>query len=226
LLREGIKNFELPRVKTKWDNYYSQTVLQDGYLDEKEKVIKLFLEQAKLLGDVKYAVDWGANDGKFSALILDTFDESTILSVESDYNAINQLYIKYKSKRIIPIYTDVLNLSPDLGFDGERHSLKSRLSEVADLQLCLGLMHHLIHQENLSFEILVEFFASISKLESLFIIEFIHEEDPRHQLIRNPNYPYSLSRDYFVESLNKYYEVLDIKQPIETRELFFCRRKK
>ncbi|HEX7367263.1 MAG TPA: hypothetical protein VF273_09210 [Pelobium sp.] len=225
LLEEAIKKFELPKVKTKWDDYYSQTVLQDGYVLKKEKVVKHFSEQIRSLSIVNYAIDWGANDGKFSKLILETFTKATVLSIESDYNAINQLYLKCRSEKVIPIYTDILNLSPNLGFDGERQSLKNRLSEVADVQLCLGLIHHLIHQENLSFEKVIEFFASCAKPKSFFIIEFIDEEDPRHQLIKNPNYPYALSRDFFVESLNTHYEVLDAKEVISTREIFLCRRR-
>ncbi|WP_017258994.1 hypothetical protein [Pedobacter arcticus] len=222
LLKAEINTFNPPKQKTKWDDYYSQTVLRDGYVAKKEEIVEDFLKKVNSEFDVIYATDWGANDGKFSVLLLNVFKKAIVLSVESDYNAVNQLYVRYKAKRIIPIYADILNLTPNLGFDGERESLKSRLNKVNDFQLCLGLIHHLIHQENLSFETIIDFFAGCAKPKSYLLIEFINDEDPRHQLIKNPNYPYSLSRDYFVKSINKHYEILDAKQVISTRELFIC----
>lgn len=226
LLQEHIKSFSLPKVKTKWDDYYSETVIKEGYVETKEKIFKELVCSIKNKSEIKFIVDWGANDGRFSELILQELNQSTVISIESDYNAINQLYNKNKDKKTIPVYADVLNLSPSLGFDGERESLKDRLKRVSDFQLCLGLIHHLIHQENLSFEHLINFFSSASKSKSYLLIEFIHAEDPRHQLISNPSYPYSLARDAFMDSLNKRYEILDSKMVIQTRELFLCIKRK
>lgn len=226
LLQEHIKTFSLPKVKTKWDDYYSETVIKEGYVESKERIFKGLVSSIKNKAEIKFIVDWGANDGRFSELILQELNQSTLISIESDYNAINQLYNKNKDKKIIPVYADVLNLSPSLGFDGERESLKDRLKRVSDFQLCLGLIHHLIHQENLSFEHLINFFSNASKSKSYLLLEFIHAEDPRHQLISNPNYPYSLERGYFVDSLNKCYEILDSKSVTKTRELFLCIKRK
>lgn len=222
LLKNHITSFSLPKDKTKWDDYYSQTVLKDGYVDKKVASIKELLKNPSIKHPISYATDWGANDGKFSKLFLAEFKNATVISIESDYNAVNQLYQHCKNENIIPVYTDVLNLSPHLGFDGERLSLKSRLKSICDFQLCLGLIHHLIHQDNLSFDDVICFFSDSAKSGSYLLIEFIDAEDPRHQLIKNPNYAYSLTRSYFVESLNKHYEIIDTNQVIETRELFLC----
>lgn len=223
LLQEHIKHLKLPVNKTKWDNYYSKTVLQDDYVEKKVDAVK---KQFKLIDrDIYFATDWGANDGKFSKILNEFFKDSTVISIESDYNAINSLYLNNKTEKIIPVYTDILNLSPNLGFDGERVELKSRLHKIVDLQLCLGLIHHLIHQENLSYNLLIKFFSECAKSKSYLIIEFIEENDPRHLLIKNPNFPYSLSRDYFIKSLENHYEILDQTQIIDTRELFLCVKK-
>ncbi len=220
LLQEHIKQLNIPVNKTKWDNYYSKTILQNDYVEKKIEVVK---KQLKLIKpEINFATDWGANDGKFSKTITEFFNEATVISIESDYNAINNLYLNNKSEKIIPVYTDILNLSPNLGFDGERIALKSRLNGIVDLQLCLGLIHHLIHQENLSYDLLIKFFSECAKSKSFLIIEFIEENDPRHQLVKNPNFPYSLSRDYFIKSLENHYEILDQTQIIDTRELFLC----
>lgn len=220
LLKNHISSFSLPKEKTKWDDYYLQTILKEGYVDKKVALVAELLQKVKT--EVTYATDWGANDGKFSQLFLQYFKTAVVISIESDYNAVDQLYRKCKNENIIPVYADVLNLSPNLGFDGERHSLQTRLNDVCDFQICLGLIHHLIHQENLSFQDIISFLSGASKEKSYLLIEFISIEDPRHKLVQNPNYPYSLTRDHFVESLKKHYEIIDTRQVIETRELFLC----
>lgn len=222
LLREHIKSLSLKKIKTKWDNYYPETVIHQEYVDSKEQTLRIFLKKIINSDEVKFIVDWGANDGKFSEIILNELNKSTVISVESDYNAINQLYLKSKDKRIIPVYADILNLTAAKGFEGERESLKDRLKKVSDFQVCLGLIHHLIHQENLSFSHIINFLAGCAKSKSYLLIEFINEYDPRHQLIKNPNYPYLLNRDSFIKALNEQYEILDSKAVLDTRELFFC----
>ena len=59
--------------------------------------------------------------------------------------------------------------------------------------IALGLIHHMMHEENLPFDKILKWLSSLIKPSGYIIVEFIEANDPRYMLIQNPNYPYSTS---------------------------------
>lgn len=178
---------KLPR-DTRWGNYYSETVLGNEYLVNKQKAFLELFE--KISPEVKIGVSLGSNDGLMSQAVLSKFPDKKIICLEADNIASKALYSKSKLINIIPVYNSIYSLSPQFGFSESIQSLSSRLSESADFVKALGIIHHMMHEENLSFEKILEFLFNIVKPSGYVMVEFIDSNDPRYKLIQNPSYPY------------------------------------
>ncbi len=223
LLKSDVRSVKMSKKKSKWDNYYTETVLQNDYLKLKEEKFIYLLKSNRFKGS-EYFIDWGANDGVFSRLICETHPNAHVISIESDFNAANDLYTKSKAYNIIPIHANILNPTPAIGFSNNYPSLLERISKIAHVHVALGLIHHLQHTHNLSHEEIIDFFATNSLSSSFLIIEFIAENDPRYQLIRNPNYPYPESIENFQMALEKKYVIIEKIQLTNERTLFFAQK--
>jgi hypothetical protein len=102
LLKSDVNSAKLKSNKTKWDNYYSNTIIQNSYLEKKSLAVKSILNEidSAEINDLSYIVDWGANDGYFSIELTQLFPHSTIIAIESDHNAANNLYTNCKNENI------------------------------------------------------------------------------------------------------------------------------
>jgi hypothetical protein len=179
---------KLPKA-TRWGNYYSETVLGNEYLANKQKALLEIFE--KISSEVTIGIDLGASNGLMAETILSNYPDKKFVCIEADAKASKNLYSLSKKSNIVPIYNSVYSLSPEVGFSGSIQSLSSRLSESADVVMALGLVHHLMHEENLPFKKILEFLFSLIKPSGYIIVEFVGSEDPRCKLISNPNYPFS-----------------------------------
>jgi hypothetical protein len=225
LLRSAISNLNYKKPKTKWDDYYTNTILKN-YLEEKERLFKQLYEKASAqVSANNLAVDWGANTGHFSHIMANVNSAVTVIAVESDHNAISELYQQNKADKIIPIHSSIFNPIPAAGFEYNRESLLERLSKRAFIQSALGLIHHMQHELNLSYDDIVNFFYNSSLPDSFLIIEYVDPADDRYRLIRNPNYPFPEGENAFAESLNKKYTIIERHKPIATRELFLVQKR-
>jgi hypothetical protein len=225
LLRSSITNTASKASKTKWDDYYCNTILKDDYLARKEAIFRaLFDKAADAISSEATAIDWGANTGFFSTIIADHNNVKLVIAIESDHNAVAELYRRHKDQNIVPLHVSLFSPTPAVGFENNRESLLSRLSECADIQVALGLIHHMQHEQNLSYADIIRFFHNHSKDQSFLLVEYVDPADDRYQLIRNPNYPFAEGKDAFLNALQEYYIVIDSQQPISTRELFLAKK--
>jgi hypothetical protein len=151
---------KLPKV-TRWGNYYSETVLGNEYLANKQKALLEIFE--KISSEVTIGIDLGASNGLMAETILSKYPDKKFVCIEADPNASKNLYYLSKKNNIIPVYNSVYSLSPEVGFSGAIQSLSSRLSESADVVMALGLVHHLMHEENLSLHKIFTFLSSLIK---------------------------------------------------------------
>lgn len=226
LLKSDVNSAKLKSRKTKWDNYYSNTIIRNSYLENKLLSIKTILEDVKFDSEnSSFIVDWGANDGYFSKELTLLFPNSTVIAIESDHNAANDLYIKCKNESIIPIHGSILNPTPALSFSNYRAGLSERLKTATNMHVCLGLLHHLQHEQNLSFFNIITYFAENSKVNSYLLIEFVKNTDPRYQLIRNPNYPHSEKISDFKLQFQERYNLINELEINENRVLFLGKKK-
>ncbi len=90
--------------------------------------------------------------------------------------------------------------------------------------MALGIIHHMMHEENLSFERILEYFHSLSLPGAFLLIEYIGLGDPRYQLIRNPNYPHPESLDDFEHALMRHYRIIKKIQVHHERILYLAEK--
>lgn len=160
------------RRQTNWTNYYTETILNKNYLAEKDSLVGRFLQEV----NGKCILDLGANDGYFSLLAGRAGFE--VVATDADDACINNLYQHLKKEKIpsvLPLYLDITNPTPALGFSNtERPAFFTRVQP--DLVLALALVHHLAIGNNIPFEKQAAFFASLAPR---LLVEFVPAEDPK-----------------------------------------------
>jgi hypothetical protein len=170
-LRSCIENIKQKKQKSTWNNYYSETILSLDYLNKKKEVVCNWLKEI----DYKSAIDYGANNGEFTALLN---KESFIVAADIDSRCIDEMYVKIKKStatNILPVVLDLTQPSPSTGWNNDEQ--KSFLSRNKfDLGLALALLHHLAIGKNIPLEMIASLFAeSCNQL----IIEFVPKSDPK-----------------------------------------------
>jgi len=175
-LIDYVKNRYLKKAKTTWDDYYSETILKDDYLQAKTILVQSFLLR------ISYSsiVDLGANDGYFSLLFKNT--PIQIIAVDGDENCINELYLNIKKNKILnilPVINTLNNPSPAIGWNNaERGSLKERIK--GDVVFALALVHHLAISCNVPLSFIAGWLAPMAKY---LLIEFVPKTDEKVQLL-------------------------------------------
>lgn len=174
-LNQVITGLNRPGTVSTWTNYYHETILSKEYLAEKEKLFRSFISNT----DYTRALDVGANDGYFSAILAENAAE--VIGVDSDSPCINRLYQQIKRQKrinILPLVVDISNPSPAVGLNNtERLSFLQRSS--FDLVAVLALTHHLVFTRKIKPVLLPELFGKLT--EKWLIIEFVPPEDPKVQ---------------------------------------------
>ncbi|MBK8520282.1 MAG: SAM-dependent methyltransferase [Chitinophagaceae bacterium] len=224
LLLKGLESFvqklSPKKVKTTWDDYYTDTILGDDYLQAKTTLIRSFSNFI----DFKTVIDLGANDGHFSLL----FDENKhVIATDADNNSINQLYLTIKKEsipNILPLVNDLTVPSPAIGWaNAERESITTRLK--ADLVLALALVHHLAIAKNVPLHFIADW---LQPMGEHLIIEFVPKEDEKVKLLLQnrkdifDNYSLESFRSIFT---GKYKIVREEKVGNTSRILFLMTRK-
>ncbi len=170
-----VKKLQLKKQKTTWDDYYSDTILGDDYLNEKTKLVNAFCANIEF----ETVIDLGANDGHFSL----QFDKSKkLIATDADPNCINELYLKIKKEKvtnILPLLNNLVNPSPAIGWaNAERESINSRFK--ADLVLALALVHHLSIANNIPLPMIADWLSSMG---DYLMIEFVPKTDEKAKLL-------------------------------------------
>jgi hypothetical protein len=193
-LKRSVSSIKLGIQHSEWENYYARTNYDSGSFASKKNILSSYLE--RVLPSSVW--DLGANNGYFSRIA----SERGIFTVsfDIDANAVEANYAEMKSgkdKLILPLVLDLANPSPNIGWaHKERKSLKER--GPADMVFALALVHHLAIGNNLPFEKIASFFASLAPY---LAVEFIPKEDSNAQklLSRKPN----IFSGYNIEAFEK-----------------------
>ncbi len=138
-LRYAVEDLRLPRQKTEWGDYYSDTNYSDAAAGAKAAVV----EAAAREHPGALALDLGANTGEYSRLSARHFER--VVAADIDFMAVERHYLRLKKDgagNITPLILDLTNPSPGLGFGHEeRSSFADRFQ--ADMITALALIHHL-----------------------------------------------------------------------------------
>ncbi|MEO6540058.1 MAG: class I SAM-dependent methyltransferase, partial [Ferruginibacter sp.] len=179
ILLKGLESFvqklSPKKIKTTWDDYYTDTILGEDYLRAKTVLVNSFISGI----EYKTVIDLGANDGHFSLLFT---DDKQVIATDSDPNCINNLYLKIKQdgrSNILPLVNDLTTPSPAIGWNNsERRSITERLK--AALVLALALVHHLAIANNVPLALIAHW---LQPMGEYLIIEFVPKEDEKVKLL-------------------------------------------
>ena len=223
LLINGLENFvqklSPKKVKTTWDDYYTDTILGDEYLAAKTSLVRSYINHV----DFTTVIDLGANEGYFSMLIN---ENKNVIATDFDPNCINELYlqlIKSGRRNILPLVVDLTSPAPAIGWsNNERDSLTSRLK--AHLVLALALVHHLAIANNIPLGLIADWFAGMGEH---LIIEFVPKSDEKVKLLlqnrKDIFIDYSLE-NFKVIFTDKYKIIKEDKVGNTERVLFLMKR--
>ncbi len=205
-LTSTIKNLKIGNKDSEWVNYYNRTNYSDTGLLQKSIIIETFIKGL----NIKTALDIGANDGKFSALLAN----KSIYTVSTDIDelAVEQNFInaiKDDNANLLSLHLNFANPTPAIGWDNtERKSFFGRAN--FDIVLALAVIHHFVITYDLTFEMIAERF---SKLGKYLIIEFPLPEDEKVEIIsRTKQVQFSrYNIENFKCAFEKYFNELDSK---------------
>ncbi|GBF23042.1 hypothetical protein tpqmel_0446 [Candidatus Gastranaerophilus sp. (ex Termes propinquus)] len=173
-----VQKLKLPKTKTEWGEYYSDTNYGKTAFESKKQIVKGFLTRLSPLS----LWDLGANEGEFSRL---AEKNTSVLSFDIDPIAVEKNYQSVRESmvsNILPLIMDFNNPSPSLGFlSQERDGFFARAKvKKPDVTMALALVHHMAISNNLPLEMIAEFFKALSKN---LIIEFVPKEDSKVQTL-------------------------------------------
>ena len=157
-----------------WTDYYSDNNYTDKALDHKKLLVRGFIEE------VQPGTTWdlGANDGMFSRMAGD--QGSLTISIDADLASVEANYQRCRQESrsdVLPLYADLTNPTPGLGWAGEeRTTLLSR--GKPDLVLALALIHHLAISNNTPLDRIAELLARMTRH---LVVEFVPKEDSQLQ---------------------------------------------
>ncbi len=211
-----IENLKSKKEETIWENYSKNNTYAEEEKANKYNFIKNFLREKK----IKKGLDLGCNNGEYSLLAINAGCEH-ILGLDFDLNAIDNAYLKSKSKKLnfLPLYFDVSNPSSNIGWNqNERKGFNERSN--FDFVLALAFEHHLAIAKNIPLSDVIKWIISLAPIG---IIEFVPKEDPTVQSmlkLKGDIFP-----DYNIENfkklLNQYSKITSEKKISDSGRVLF-----
>jgi 2-polyprenyl-3-methyl-5-hydroxy-6-metoxy-1,4-benzoquinol methylase len=227
-LKKIIKKMQLPNFRGEWKDYAdSCSYDQNDYLNKKKFVERIFEEH-----EIKKVLDIVCNTGHFS--IIAAQKNCHVVALDSDHDCVNSLYLLSKEKKysILPLWIDISNPSPAIGWlNTERADFISRYEIYFDCVFALALIHHLMITHRIPLE---EIAKLLRRFTSRFlVVEYIGPEDSMFlELLKYRNEDYSyFNMKYFEKMISDQFimhkktELIDQQRKMH-RCLYFMERRK
>lgn len=211
-------------VESEWGDYYNNTNYDDKALRHKIKLVSDYIDNIKFKRD-DILFDIGANDGKFSRIAAKK--NINVISYDFDINCINHNYNMIKESKeenILPLFLDVTNPTPDIGFGlVERKSINSRGN--VRCVMALALIHHIAISNNVYFDDIGKWF---SKLGNYLIIEFVPKDDSKvEKLLRTRKDIFDwYDINTFEECMCKYFKIIKKDNIKSSKRVIYLMRAK
>lgn len=223
MIQNQIEALRGKKVNTEWDEYYSNTNYSSIADDEKKSIVLDYVKKLKIMNS-DFAIDIGANDGKYSRLIREYFN--TVISMDIDNNAVSRNYevANQNNENILPLVFDFNNPSPSIGFAcKERESLSERCS--AKLVMALALIHHIAISNNVPLDKIAEWF---SKIGEYLIIEFVPKNDSQVKLLLKTRRDIfdMYTKETFEKNFSNYFDILEINKVLDSERIIYLMKAK
>jgi SAM-dependent methyltransferase len=209
-----------------WHSYYENDIESPIYLNQKEEIIKNWLDKVK----PKTVIDLGANTGRFSFLAAKQVEK--VIAIESDYNCVDAIENTIDTgavKNMVVQQMDLSETTPNFGIlEKEYSSIFKRVSNIhlsPSLLMGLAIIHHLYITNYLSFGQIAELLAKFNS--KYLIIEFVPIQDSKVQLlIKNKQRDFSnYTQENFTAALLQYFKLVEVKKMEGTdRELLLLEK--
>lgn len=220
-LQSFVGGMQLKKIKSTWNNYYDETVLNENYVNAKLSIVTNWLKEVP----VKTLLDAGANTGLFAKAA--AAHAETVIAIDSDADCVDRLYKFCKQTditNILPLLIDICQPTPSTGWrNEERASFLSRCR--VDMVLALAIIHHLAIAKNVPLQHVAE---TLNTLTEYLVIEFVPKEDEKvKQMLGQrkdifPNY----TERAFEDTFSSFFEILQKVKVADTERLLFLMKKK
>jgi hypothetical protein len=215
-LQTAVNSFSLNSRSGVWSDYYEEAGQRDDYLEQKEAIVERWTRDLP----VQYAIDLGANEGRFSRLL--AAQQKYVVSADFDHYSVNRLYLEIKKQNISNIHPVVLDLahpSPAIGVNlEERASFIDRVPK--GLVLALALVHHLAIGKNIPFGHIVRLVRSFGPW---LLIEFIPKEDEKiATMLRDKKDIYEdYTQEAFLAAFSKEYNIVAQEEVSNSKRILY-----
>ncbi len=207
-LERLVRGLEWRPGASEWSDYGPRGHYTDADADQKDEFVRRVAAERSL----GLAWDLGCNDGRFSRIVAE--HARTVVAMDADAAVVDGLYRSLRAggeTSILPLYVDVVDPSPALGWrGGERRTLSDR--GTPELTLCLAFIHHVALSGNVPVR---DFLDWLRSLETRLVIEFPTTDDPlvrrllaRKQEGTHPDY----DRGYFERTLGDLFDVTSTEE--------------
>jgi len=172
-LRHWIVKLEPKNKKpTMWRDYASNHSYSVESYEQKINIVAEFISSVK----PERLWDLGCNVGDFSNIALQN-GAGFCIGLDSDLDSLEVAFKRAKQEnlRLLPLYQDLLNPSPDQGWNqAERTGIFGRTNEKRDAIIALAVIHHLVISGNIPLDMAINW---ITRQAENCLIEFIPPED-------------------------------------------------
>lgn len=204
-----------------WSEYINKNTYSPAAEEEKVNYISAFLKEHS----PPTVLDLGCNTGRYSLLASES--GADVIAVDSDHDSIDLLYKHAKNAgvAILPLWVDIANPSPALGFlNTERSSFMERMH--ADTVFALALIHHLLITSRIPLQGICDMFYQLTS--SYLVVEFIGRKDEMFQTLlalREDIYQ-DISPETFIAIFSQKFELINHKQISNTERTLYTFKKK
>ncbi|RMH09631.1 MAG: SAM-dependent methyltransferase [Nitrospirae bacterium] len=220
-LETGIHRLRPPANPSIWSQYYEDHTYSREAFSHKLALVEAFLE----ITQPQTVWDMGANTGRVSQLA--ARKGSLVIAFDADPLCVELTYrtcVERGEARILPLYLDLTNPSPSLGWaHQERLSLAER--GPVDMLLALALIHHLALANNVPLEKIAQFFHGLCRM---LVIEFVPKQDAQVQrllAVRTDIFP-EYTQGTFEQVFERYFLIERIARIRGTERTLYLMRAK
>jgi SAM-dependent methyltransferase len=205
-----------------WNNYYIKNIESQIYLQNKEDVIRKWLQLVK----PSSVADLGANTGLFSTIASEYCDN--VAAVESDVVCVAKIISQnkhIKKNNITTFVADITEPTPGLGWENtEKIPLLERLS--CEMVLLLAVIHHLAIAKNVPLPLIA---SLANKLTTNYVIvEFVPKSDNKvKQLLSSKaDIFFSYNENHFIDCFSEYFSLIEAHKCEDSERKLFLWQKK